>query len=133
VAIRCDRDLPDGPRPPAAIGKPVRTLGERASHALYQSRNGHLPLGGRCGVDQWSPDEVVSHSAWIEIPLAAAPGCWQVEVRMTRQPHNPNLHPSDGLSDRDLYAGVPAGTLEVVARTASATAAPDEGGPPVRH
>ena len=75
----------------------------------------------------------MSDSAWIVIALAAAPGCSRVEVRMTRQPHRPGQHLSDDLSDPDLCAGVPARSLEVVARNASAAAVPDEGEPHVRH
>jgi len=47
------------------------------------------------------------------VPTDAAEGTYQVEVRMVRQPHYPNLRLSEWFFDRDSHASVPVGTLVV--------------------
>ena len=118
VAVRCDRGLPAGFSPLAFIGKPVRKLLERLRHERYGFRADHLPARGDYGLDRWRADEVVQDSFALQVPPDAAEGTYQVEVRMLRQPHYPNLRLSEWFFDRDHQPGVPGGTL-VVSRSRS--------------
>jgi hypothetical protein len=113
VSVRFDRSLPAGFAPPAFIGKPARKLLERLRHERYGFSVDHLPARGDYGLDLWRADEVVQDSFALQVPPDAAEGTYQVEVRMLRQPHYPNLRLSEWFFDRDHHPGVPAGCLVV--------------------
>jgi hypothetical protein len=113
VAVRFDRGLPEGFAPPAFIGKPARRLFERLRHERYGFRADHLPARGDYGPDLWRAGEVVQDSFVLHVPLDAGEGPYQVEVRMFRQAHYPNLRLSEWFFDRDHQPGVPVGTLVV--------------------
>ena len=115
VAIRFDRVLPGGFKPPRAVAKPARKLLEQLSRVRYRFRSDHLPAAGEYGVDLWQPTEVVRDSFELAVPRDAADGAYQVKVQMLRQPHYPNLRLSDYFSDDDFLSGVEAGRL-IVAR-----------------
>ena len=118
VAVRLDRGLPAGFAPPAFIGRPARKLLEWLRHERYGFRAEHLPARGDYGLDLWSANEVVQDSFALWVPTDAAEGTYQVEVRMLRRPHYPNLRLSEWLFDRDHPPGAPGGTL-VVSRARS--------------
>jgi hypothetical protein len=113
VAVRFDRGLPAAFAPPAFIGRPVRKLFERLRHERYGFRADYLPVRGDYGVDLWRADEVVQDSFALYVPPDAVEGTYQVDVRMLRQPHYPNLRLSEWFFDRDHQPGVPAGTFVV--------------------
>jgi hypothetical protein len=113
VAVRLDRALPAGFAPPAFIGRPARKLFERLRHERYGFRADHLPARGDYGVDLWRADEVVQDSFAVYVPSDAVEGTYQIEVRMLRQAHYPNLRLSEWFFDRDHHPGVPVGTLVV--------------------
>jgi hypothetical protein len=113
VAVRLDRGLPAGFAPPAFIGKPARKLFERLRHERYGFRADHLPARGDYGLDLWRADEVVQDSFGLYVPPEAVEGTYQVEVRMFRRPHYPNLRLSEWFFDRDHHPGVPVGALMV--------------------
>jgi hypothetical protein len=115
VAVRFDRALPGGFRPPRAVEKPARKLLERLSRVRYRFRADHLPAFGDYGVDLWRPTEVVRDSFELTVPRDAAEGAYRVRVQMLRQPHYPNLRLSDYLSDDDYLSGIEMGRV-VVAR-----------------
>ncbi len=118
VVVRFDRALPAGFAPPAFIGKPARKLLERLRRERYGFRSYHLPARGDYGVDLWKGDEVVQDSFALWVPPDMAEGTYQVEMRMLRQPHYPNLRLSEWFFDRDHDPGAPGGTL-VVSRGAA--------------
>jgi len=113
VAIRFDRALPGGFRPPRALAKPARKLLERLARTRYRFRADHLPAAGEYGVDLWRPDQVVRDSFELVVPRNAAEGVYAVKVQMLRQPHYPNLSLSDYFSDDDFLSGVEAARLIV--------------------
>jgi hypothetical protein len=115
VAVRFDRALPGGFRPPRAVAKPARKLLERLSGVRYRFRADHLPAAGEYGVDLWRPTEVVRDSFELAVPRDAAEGAYQVKIQMLRQPHYPNLSLRDYFSDDDFLAGIDAARL-IVAR-----------------
>jgi hypothetical protein len=116
VALRFDRPLPDGFRPPAAVGKPARKLIERLRGERYRFRADHLPVGGAYGVDLWRPDQVVRDSFAFVVPGDVAVGVYQVRVRMISHPHYPNVHLRDYLEEDDYLSGLKVGTLTVTRR-----------------
>ena len=126
VSVRFDRALPGGFKPPAAIGKPLRKLLERARGERYRFREDHLPAGGGYGVDRWRPDEVVRDSFRMAVPPDVADGLYRVQVRMLHQPHYANLRLSDYFSDDDSFSGVAVGWLEV-RRPGAPPAGPQDG------
>ncbi len=113
VAVRLDRDLPADIAPPAFIGKPVRKLFERLRHERYGFRAEHLPARGDYGLDLWRADEVVQDSFALYVPPDAAEGVYQVELRMLRRAHYPNLRLSEWFFDREHQPGESGGTLVV--------------------
>lgn len=113
VAVRFDRPLPDGARPPAMLAKPVRKLIERSRGERYRFREDHLPVDGAYGVDQWRPDQVVRDSFALTVPADVADGEYVVRVRILRQPHYHNIHVRDYFVDDDLYSGLAVGRLTI--------------------
>lgn len=113
VAVRLDRPLPEGFRPPAFLGKPWRKLLEKLNGERYRIRSNHLPVGGAYGVDLWGADEVVLDGFDTPIPRDTAPGDYVLRIRMFRQPHYPNYRLSDWFFDEDLFSGVPVATVHI--------------------
>ena len=113
VVVRFDRPLDASLDPPAFLSKPVRKLVERVTGTWYRFREDHLPVGGSYGVDLWERDQAIRDSFSVAVPRAAAPGLYQVRVRMNRQPHYPNLRLSDYFYDQDYFSGVEAGEMVV--------------------
>lgn len=113
VALRFDRALPPGFTPPEWCAKPARKLIERLHHERYRFRVDRRPTNGVFGVDRWRPDEVVTDSFTIAVPTDVAPGDYEVQVAMLRQPHYPVLRLSDYFSDHDVFSGAPIGRLRV--------------------
>ncbi|HEY6867226.1 MAG TPA: hypothetical protein VI792_08215, partial [Candidatus Eisenbacteria bacterium] len=131
VAVRFDRALPGGFRPPRPIGKPARKLLERLTGVRYRFRDEHLPADGEYGVDLWRPDQVVRDSFELEVPRDVADGAYQVRIQMYHEPHYPNLRLSDYFFDDDFFSGIVAGRLIIARdkRHPPVTAAPGtEGG-----
>jgi hypothetical protein len=116
VAVRLDRPLPEGFRPPAFLGKPWRKLVEKLRGERYRIRSNHLPAGGAYGVDRWRPDEVVQDPFQVPIPRDAAPGDYVLRIRMFRQPHYPNYRLSDWFFDEDLFSGVAVARVRIERR-----------------
>ncbi len=114
VWVRFDQPLPGGFAPPAPISKPARKILEYLRHERWRFRDDHLPVAGAYGVDLWTPDEVVRDSFQLEVPRDVAAGYYRVEIRMSRNPHYPNLRLSDYFFDHDFFSGVPMGAIEVV-------------------
>jgi hypothetical protein len=113
VAVRFDRDLPRGVRPPAWLAKPVRKLIERSRGERYRFREDHLPVDGEYGVDLWRPGETVVDSFAIVVPADVAPGDYRVQTHVLHQPHYPNYRLSDYFFDRDYYSGAVVGRLRI--------------------
>ena len=116
VAIRFDRALPPDLRAPAWLAKPARKLYESRAGERYRFRDDHLPVNGAYGPDLWRADEWVADSATVGIPADAAPGDYEVQVRMLREPHYPNYRLGDFFFDRDYYSGPRVASLRVRAR-----------------
>jgi hypothetical protein len=70
-------------------------------------------------VDRWRPEVVVLDSFAVAVPLDAAPGDWQVQLKLARQPHYPNYHIRDYFSDTDYYSGVPVAAVRIAPRGAT--------------
>ncbi len=116
VAVRFDRPMPADFRAPAWFAKPARKFYEKRAGERYRFRADHLPASGTYGLDLWRPGEVVGDTARVVVPADVAPGEYEVQVRILRQPHYPNYHLRDFLMDQDYYTGVPVGTLRVLPR-----------------
>jgi hypothetical protein len=113
VAVRFDRALPGGWKPPAAVAKPARKWIERVRGERYRFREDHLPAGGAYGVDRWTPDQVVRDSFTITVPHDVADGDYLVGIRILVQPHYANYRLSDYILDDDYYAGLKVGSFVV--------------------
>lgn len=113
VALRFDRPMPGDFRAPAGMAKPARKLYESRAGRRYRFRADHLPVNGAFGPDLWRAGEWIADSAVVHVPLDVAPGDYEVQVRMIREPHYPNYRLGDFLLDRDYYSGVPVGSLRV--------------------
>ncbi len=116
IALRFDRPMPPGFHAPAWIEKPARKLYESWTGRRFRFRADHLPAGGAYGVDLWKPGEWVEDSARVVVPVNAAAGRYEVQVRVLHEAHYPNYHLRDFLMDRDYYSGVPVDTLAVMPR-----------------
>ena len=55
-------------------------------------------------------------SARVAVPADAAPGDYEVQVRMLREAHYPNYRLADFFFDRDYYSGIRVGTLRIASR-----------------
>ncbi len=124
VAVRFDRPLPGGFRPPAMLAKPVRKLIERRDGQLYRFRRDHLPTAGVYGVDLWRPDEVVRDAFDLVVPAGVADGEYVVRVRMIRAPHYPNFRLADYFYDDDYFSGQAVGRLRIQRHGAGARGVP---------
>ena len=113
VSLRFDRPLPAGWSPPAFCAKPVRKLLETWRHERYRFRIDHLPMGGDYGVDLWRPEQIVHDTLGFRIPEDIAPGDYQAQVVLLRQPHYANFRLSDYFFDHDYYSGTPVGGLHI--------------------
>lgn len=116
VAIRFDRARPPELRAPAWLAKPARKLYEFRVHQRYRFRADHLPVDGAYGPDLWRADEWVADSAAVVVPGDVAPGDYQVQVRMLREPHYPNYRLRDFFLDDDYYSGPAVARLRVERR-----------------
>ena len=116
VALRFDRAMPGDFRAPAWLAKPARKLYESRTGERYRFRIDHLPVNGAYGPDLWRADERVADSVTVAVPADVAPGDYEVQVRIRREPHYANFRLADFFFDRDYYSGVPVGTLRVAAR-----------------
>lgn len=114
--LRFERALPAGTRLPGVVAKPGRKLLERARGERYRFRHDHNPTGGALGVDLWEPGRVVPDSVDVVVPLDVAPGDWQIQLKLARQPHYPNYQLLDYFSDHDYYSGVALDSLRIVRR-----------------
>lgn len=115
--VRFERELPDGIRFPRLLAKPARKVLERLRNERYRFRHDHNPTGGVLGVDRWPTNTVVSDSITFVVPDDVASGDWQVQLRLTRQPHYPNYHLSDLFLDQDYYSGIPVDSVRIAPRT----------------
>jgi hypothetical protein len=113
VAMRFDHAMPPDFRAPAWIAKPARKAYEARAGVRYRFRADHLPVNGEYGVDRWAPNERITDSATVVVPADVAPGEYEVQVRIIRQPHYPNYRLGDFLLDRDYYSGPAVGRLLV--------------------
>jgi len=113
VFMRFDRALPDGVVLPSLLAKPGRKLLERIHRERYRFRHDHTPTSGTRGLDRWRPGESIADSMRFSVPLDAAPGEWQVQLRIARQPHYPNYWLRDYFLDRDYYSGAVVDSLTV--------------------
>jgi hypothetical protein len=122
VYVRLDAEPPRGPLEAAAWGKPYRKLQERLAGVKWRLRETHVPLGGMFGPDEWRPGEIVEDRYRFPVVSNAAPGDYEVRVRMVRSPHYPNLHLRDYLRDDDLWSGpvVAHVTIEAAGQAAPA-------------
>lgn len=118
VAVRFDHPMPAEFTPPTWLAKPARKLLERRTGVRYRFRADHVPRDGDFGVDLWRPEQVIGDSVSIVVPQDVAPGDYEVQVRMVRQPHYPNYRLQDYFLDRDYYTGLLVGTLRVAPRPA---------------
>ena len=116
VAVRFDRAMPGDFRAPAWLAKPARKLYEARAGERYRFRADHLPVNGAYGPDLWRPDEWIADSARVAVPADAAPGDYEVQVRMLREAHYPNYRLADFFFDRDYYSGIRVGTLRIASR-----------------
>lgn len=116
VAVRFDHAMPAEFSSPDWLGKPARKIFEKRTGTRYRFRADHLPVDGDFGVDLWQPNQVVQDTISIPVPLDVAPGEYEVQVRMLRQPHYPNYRIQDYFLDHDYYSGLPVGTIHVTPR-----------------
>ena len=117
VALRFDRAMPPDFRAPAWFAKPARKFYEARAGVRYRFRADHLPVNGAYGVDRWAPEERITDSAAVVVPADVAPGEYEVQVRIIRQPHYPNYRLGDFFLDRDYYSGPAVGRLLVRPRS----------------
>jgi hypothetical protein len=117
VALRFDRALPPDFRAPAWLAKPARKLYESRAGERYRFRVDHLPVHGAYGPDLWRADEAIADSVRVAVPGDVAPGDYEVQVKMLREPHYPNFRFADFFLDRDYYTGPAVGRLRVRPRT----------------
>jgi hypothetical protein len=124
VFVRLETPAPRGAFHVAALDKLHRKLDERITGTRWRLRETHLPLGGIVGPDQWRPGEIVEDRTTFPIPHEAAPGRWDVRVRMIRTPHYVNLELKDFVSDDDRFNGPIVGHVTIVPRAQAAGARP---------
>jgi len=113
VALRFDRAMPTDFRAPAWLAKPARKLYEARTGRRYRLRVDHLPVNGAYGPDLWRPDEWIADTVGVALPVDMAPGDYEVQVKMLREPHYPNFRLGDFFFDRDYYSGPAVGRLRI--------------------
>ncbi len=116
VALRFDRNLPPDLKSPAWLAKPARKLYESRAGERYRFRADHLPVGGAYGPDLWTAAQWIADSAVVTVPADVAPGEYEVQVKMIREPHYPNYRLGDFFFDHDYYSGPAVATLRVLPR-----------------
>ncbi len=113
VFVRFDTDFPKNRLYRRWYGKIYRKLVERAKGERYRFRSEHNPVSGIYPPDTWKRGEVVVDRAEIAVPGDAAPGIYDIRIKLLEMPFNPNYKLSDFLRDDDIYSGVKVGTLEI--------------------
>ncbi len=114
ASVRFDALSPPGAGFPAP--KPARKLFEFLEHRRYRFRYDWVPGRGRIAPDRWLPGHLVTDAVHLRVPETLAPGRYAVSVSVNVFPNMPNTVPADYLSDRDVYAGAPVDTVEVLER-----------------
>jgi hypothetical protein len=120
VFVRLETPASPGADFASAFDKPVRKLEERLTGVRRRMRETHLPLGGVLGPDQWRPGEILEDRSRFAIAPDAAPGRWDVRVRLVRTPHYVNLRLRDYLSDDDQFNGPVVGHVTIVPKAQAA-------------
>ena len=124
IFVRLETPAPRGAIYVESFDKLHRKLEERIRGMRWRVRETHLPLAGIYGPDQWRPGEVIEDRSRFAIPRDAAPGRWDVRVRMIRTPHYVNLGVRDYLRDDDRFNGPVVGRVTIVPSAQSAEARP---------
>src|SRR5207247_9515919 len=96
-----------------AYDKIYRKARERLAGKLWRLRSNHAPLDGLLGPDQWRPGEILEDRYPFYVPANAAPGLYQVRVKMVRPPPYLNWRLVDYCRDEDLLDGPVVGTVTV--------------------
>jgi hypothetical protein len=115
VFVRLETPYPLGPGYVPAFDKVYRKALEARTHRAWRLRTTHRPLHGVFGPDQWTYDEAVEDDYAVALPRTAAPGVYDVRLRMLRIPHYMNTTPRDYVSDADAFEGPIVGHITITA------------------
>jgi hypothetical protein len=96
------------------IGKPYRRFYEKRAGQTYRFGRMHQPLESYFPPFLWEPGAVYWDEFWIPAPRHAAPGGYEVAVKLIRVPYVPNYRLTDYLRVDDSLEGVPIGRIEIL-------------------
>jgi hypothetical protein len=121
--VRLEISAPRGALHAEAFDKLHRKLEERIQGVRWRVPESHLPVAGGVRPGPVAADEVIEDRSRFAIPRDAAPGRWDVHVRMIRTPHHANLGVRDYLRDDD-FNGPVVGRVTIVPSAQSAEVRP---------
>ncbi|MCA9727823.1 MAG: hypothetical protein KC729_09085 [Candidatus Eisenbacteria bacterium] len=96
------------------FGKPYRRFYEKKVGLTYRFGRLHEPLEESFPTFLWEPGAVYWDEFWIPAPRHAAPGEYQVAVKLYEVPYAPNYYLTDFLRVNDSLEGVEIGRVELV-------------------
>jgi hypothetical protein len=101
--MRLETSAPRGALHAEAFDKLHRKLEERIHSVRWRVRESHMSLAGGVRPGRVAPGRGDRGSLALSIPRDAAPGRWDIRVRMIRTPRYVNLGVRDYLRDDDRF------------------------------
>lgn len=113
VVVRIDTPFPKGRLYAPWYGKQYRRIMERRNSRFYRSTWTSRVASGFSQPDQWVSGRVVRQDFALPLSAYAAPGDYELYVRVVRTPYLMNRTIADYLSNDDSRQGVPVGMIRV--------------------
>jgi hypothetical protein len=96
------------------IGKPYRRFYEKRAGLTYRFGRMHQPLERFFPPFLWEAGAVYWDEFWIPAPRHAAPGAYEVSVKLNEVPYTPNFRLTDFFRVEDSLEGQPIGRIEIL-------------------
>jgi hypothetical protein len=113
VAVRFDHTDPDLFLNGRPFPKIARKIKEKTTGRLYRFSEYHKIRNGFLSPDTWAPGDFVIDEATLRVPSNAAPGEYDVYVKLLAIKHQPTHWLRDYFFDDDSYQGIRAAQITV--------------------
>ncbi len=113
VVIRFDHVSPDLPLGGKPFPKLIRKIKEKLTGQGYRFTEFHKIRSGFLSPDMWPPGKIILDETRVHVPPRAAPGLYQVSVKLITLQHQPTYRLKDIFLDDDIYSGVPVAHVTV--------------------
>jgi hypothetical protein len=105
VAVRFDHTNPELALGGKPFPKIARKIKEKLTGRSYRFSEFHKVRSGFLSPDSWPAGKIVLDDTTIRVPPNAAPGEYEVSVKLITMQHQPTYRLSDFFSDDDVYSG----------------------------